>query len=353
MRRSFLQLTAVAAWAGPSMLALAAPAARSFDVLKLPSIPSTKATSAAMLAIANAGDRLVAVGERGIVLLSDDGGAAWRQAQVPVSVTLTGVQFVSEKVGWAIGHLGVVLNTVDGGQHWTLQLDGQRAATLALQAERDAGVSRGVAQSFVEDGPDKPLLDLYFESTNVGWVVGAYNLALRTEDGGKSWQSVMNRLPNPKGQHLYAVKPVGGALYIVGEQGLLMRSLDQGQHFETVPSPSKGTYFGLVVGRQGELLLYGLRGRAFLSSDAASSWTEVDTGTRASISAGIALENGVLVLTSQAGELLISRDGGKTFKAAANRSGSPVTALLASRTGTLVAASLRGVGKLDLSAALS
>ncbi len=51
-----------------------------------------------------AGNRLVAVGERGIVLLSDDAGLNWKQVDVPVSVTLTGVQFVSPMKGWAIGH---------------------------------------------------------------------------------------------------------------------------------------------------------------------------------------------------------------------------------------------------------
>ena len=43
-------------------------------------------------AITQAGQRLVAVGERGLVLLSDDAGKHWRQAQVPVSVTLTAHQ---------------------------------------------------------------------------------------------------------------------------------------------------------------------------------------------------------------------------------------------------------------------
>ncbi len=54
-------------------------------------------------------------GERGIVLLSDDAGVSWRQAKVPVSVSLTAVQFVDAEQGWAVGHLGVVLHTQDGG----------------------------------------------------------------------------------------------------------------------------------------------------------------------------------------------------------------------------------------------
>lgn len=327
--------------------------ARTFDVLSTPPLHTAKAAGAAMLALTRAGQRLVAVGERGIVLLSDDEGKTWQQAQVPSSVTLTAVQFVDARRGWAVGHLGVVLHTDDGGAHWTLQLDGVRAAALALKTEQDAGIARGPAQALVDDGPDKPLLDLHFENEQVGWVVGAYNLALRTEDGGRHWQSVMGRLPNPKGLHLYAMHAVGSALYIAGEQGLLLRSTDQGQHFEALASPSKGTYFGLVAGQQGELLLYGLRGRAFLSTDGAANWTEVDTGSRASLSAGVTLANGAMLLASQAGELLLSRDGGNSFKPAANPNALPVTALIEAGAGKLVAASLRGMQKIDLSATLS
>lgn len=42
-------------------------------------------------------NRLVAVGERGVVLLSDDGGAHWRQGVVPVSITLTAVRFAGQQ----------------------------------------------------------------------------------------------------------------------------------------------------------------------------------------------------------------------------------------------------------------
>lgn len=357
MRRSFLKLLATCAWggawAGVPIFARAEPAAERFEALTTRALPSSKAAGSAMLALARAGQRLIAVGERGIVLLSDDDGRTWQQAQVPVSVTLTAVQFVDSRMGWAVGHLGVVLHTADAGLTWALQLDGQRAAALAAKAELDAGKVRGTAQQLIDDGPDKPFLDLCFENERVGWVVGAYNLACRTEDGGRSWQSTMHRLPNSKGLHLYAMRKIGAALYIAGEQGLLLRSTDQGDHFEALPTPSKGTYFGLVAGPQNQLLLYGLRGRAFLSADAAATWTEVDTGTRASLSAGTALANGGLLLASQAGELMLSRDGGKTFKPLPNRQPLPFTALFETGAGKLVAASLRGVQKLDLSSALS
>lgn len=362
MRRSFLQLIAACAYGGmvasAALLgcpAAASPAAVTFDVLSRAALPMQHPSSAAMLAVARAGKRLVAVGERGIVLLSDDEASTWRQAQVPVSVTLTAVQFVDQHQGWAIGHLGVVLHTEDGGAHWTRQFDGIRAAAIAMQAAREGGAAEGgdlarnigVAQTLVDDGPDKPFLDLYFENDRTGYVVGAYNLVFRTDDGGRTWRSWMGHLANPKGLHLYAIKAVGDALYIAGEQGLLLRSTDHGEHFAAINSPSKGTYFGLVTGRDGELLLYGLRGRAFWSTDGAASWTEVNTGTLASLSAGTALADGTMVLVSQSGEMMASRDGGRSFKQMPHGAALPVTGLAESVAGQLVVSSLRGLRRLD------
>src|SRR4051794_13611808 len=100
--RSKASLAVALLWAG---LAGAQPAAATAPaVLSEPAVQSAKALGAATLAVTRAGPRLVAVGERGTVLLSDDAGASWRQAPVPVQVTLTTVRFIDERTGWAAGH---------------------------------------------------------------------------------------------------------------------------------------------------------------------------------------------------------------------------------------------------------
>src|SRR5690606_9884464 len=98
---------------------------------------SARAQHSLQLAVSRAGNRLVAVGERGVVLLSDDDGRNWHQAEnVPVSVTLTDVHFVSATHGWAVGHSGVVLHSADGGETWQRQLDGNQAAKIILEDAR-------------------------------------------------------------------------------------------------------------------------------------------------------------------------------------------------------------------------
>ena len=96
-RRDLLALSA--GCAAFAILHPAVAAQREFAALRQPALKTSKLAGAAMLASAKAGRRLVCVGERGLVIYSDDGGATWQQADVPVSVTLTAVQFVTESLG--------------------------------------------------------------------------------------------------------------------------------------------------------------------------------------------------------------------------------------------------------------
>jgi photosystem II stability/assembly factor-like uncharacterized protein len=123
------------------LLPLGAVAAPAPAVLSRPALMSPKALGAAMLAVTRAGARLVAVGERGTVLLSDDHGQQWRQAAVPVQVTLTCVAFADERHGWAAGHLGTILHSDDGGQTWRKQLDGIAAAERGCQVRPPSAVA--------------------------------------------------------------------------------------------------------------------------------------------------------------------------------------------------------------------
>lgn len=161
----FCQGTACAAPVGPA--------------LSRPAILSQRAAQSVLLGIAQAGQRLVAVGERGIVLLSDDNAATWRQVAAPVSVTLTAVRFADSKHGYATGHGGAVLATTDGGETWVRVLDGNQAARIALEAAQASGnvQAQREAQRLLNDGPDKPLLDLLVTGPLRVVAIGAYGLA--------------------------------------------------------------------------------------------------------------------------------------------------------------------------------
>ena len=325
------------------------------DQIGTPATINSRIGSALFLAVTRAGTRLVAVGERGFILLSDDAGRTWRQARsVPVSVTLTNVRFVSAELGWAVGHAGVVLHSRDGGESWVRQLDGAQAAQRVLQdaqagvAQADAAAGRLLrdAERLVADGPDKPLLGLHFIDERRGWVVGAYGLALATDDGGQSWHSIMRRFENPAGKHLYDIREGEGGLVIAGEQGVLLRSGNGGDSFAAVPTPYAGTYFG-TVSAAGRMLAYGLRGNVYRRVEGAADWQKLDPGLPVTVTAGIELADHSIALADQAGRVLRSSDGGMRFTAVPASGSRSITGLAQAGDGALILSGMGGMTRIE------
>ena len=116
-----------------------------------------------------------AVGERGHVLVSED-GQAWTQAQVPTRATLTTIA-TADGVLWAAGHDGVIVHSTDGGQTWTRR----RAAPWSYD--------------IVDPSEGVPVMDLLFTDARNGFAIGAYSLMLVTSDGGVTWtpRSVLDK----------------------------------------------------------------------------------------------------------------------------------------------------------------
>lgn len=331
--------------AGPAYAA----AATGFSPLDTAALMSEQVHHKAMLAVDRAGSRLVAVGEEGAVLLSDDNGNSWRQAQVPVSAALTELQFVDSKHGWAVGHYGLVLATDDGGETWHKQLDGIQAAQLVLDSEQQGGGGERAlreAKRLVADGPDKPFMNLHFSDARNGFVFGAYNLIFRTRDGGQNWQPWLNRVDNPLGLHLYGMAQTSNLLMLAGEQGTLLRSTDGGEHFEALESPYDGSFFGVIAEPSGAFVIYGLRGHVFRSVDGGDSWDELNSGQEETISAATVLDDGRLLLTSQAGSLLVNRDAGE-FKKLPDLPALPLAGVVQSSDVAVIVASLAGVQRFE------
>lgn len=310
------------------------------------------------LDVTRAGDRLVAVGERGDIMLSDDNGNTWRQVEVPTSVSLTAVQFIDDKIGWAVGHSGIVLHSTDGGETWVRQFDGTQAAALAhdkAQADADANPDSEDAKAYLEnanylvsDGPDKPFLDMYFSDANNGFIVGAYGLFFRTHDGGKTWIPWLSHAANPGARHLTAIAAKGNMIYLAGEQGLFSRSRDGGETFEVLPTPYRGAFFDVQIMPNDDVMVLGLRGSAYLSSDQGATFKQADNPMRTSIVSSMISANGTLYIVNQAGLVLSSTDAGASFKVFDTPQGPPIVALAEAADGSLIAATFHGVQRLPM-----
>ena len=321
------------------------------DVLVRPALQSARAPTSVMLAVTRADKRIVAVGERGIALWSDDEGKTWQQAQVPVSVSLTNVRFADAKHGWAVGHSGVVLRSDDGGATWSKQLDGIQAAQLMLAAAkaglpgagRDSGTAVANAERLIKEGPGKPFLDVYAFDAQRALIVGAFGLAYTTQDGGATWAPALDRIDNPQGKHLYAVTAQGKGYVIAGEMGAVLSSIDGGNDFTSLTTPYEGSYFGALEGAAGTMIVYGLRGNVYWSNDAGANWKKSVLGTTGTITAGLRLASGKIVLLDDGGRVLASDDDGRHFTLAPVAQSAPYTGVVQTSDGSLVLSGVRGM----------
>jgi photosystem II stability/assembly factor-like uncharacterized protein len=333
-------------------VAQAAPLA---PMLERPALQVAHPERSVLLDVARAGKRLVAVGERGIAIFSDDNGKTWTQAKVPVSVTLVALAFADERHGWAVGHSGVILRSDDGGATWAVQLDGKQAAQLVLDAAtastsaQAAGLQK-LGRLLVQDGPDKPFLDVVFSDAENGWVVGAYGLIFRTRDGGRHWQPWLDHVDNPEGLHIYALRydaeSGGKRIYLAGEQGYFARSNDGGEHFQRIATPYEGSYFDMAVLPGGELLLGGLRGNLWRSQDHGGHFDQIPA---APVSWNMIrpLADGRVVLFNQAGSAFEIAPGASAPQPLVVPPGLPLTGLAVAANAHYAAVGLGGVTLFD------
>lgn len=282
---------------------------------------SPGAVRESMLGAARAGQRLVAVGDRGVILLSDDDGATFRQArQVPTRATLTSVVFSdNQKTGWAVGHWGVILNTRDAGENWTL-------------VRSDTSV-------------DQPLFSVTMVSDKEGVATGLWSLLLRTSDGGKTWNNIDLGAGSKNGAGLNLFSAFGtlkGTLFITSEQGTVYRSVDRGMHWTELQTGGKGTLWTGIGLDNGAILVAGITGKIYRSVDDGASWSEIESHTRNSITSLTQLPDGKVVGAGLNGLRLASDDRGLTFKAEQDAQGIPLNAVIPGKGGRPVFFSMQG-----------
>jgi photosystem II stability/assembly factor-like uncharacterized protein len=244
-----------------------------------------------ILGAARAGKRVVAVGDRGLVMLSDDDGKTYRQAKdVPTRATLTAVWAVDASTLWAVGHWGVMLVSRDAGETWVV---------------KRSDIAR-----------DQPLLTVCFADAKHGVAAGLFSLLLVADDGA-TWHEV--KLPAPTGGKkadlnlFQAFADKQGGLWIAAEQGTVYHSTDQGQNWSALSTGGKGTLWSGLASDDGSISVGGLQGKILRSVDKGNTWVLAETGTRSSITSLVSMPGGEILALALDGVSLVSKDGGIHF----------------------------------------
>ncbi|KKN77805.1 hypothetical protein LCGC14_0356650 [marine sediment metagenome] len=320
-------------------------------------VPETQPT----LSVARAGKRIIGVGLRGLIMMSNDEGESWTQIDSPVGSDLVQVRFRDEKHGWIVGHDSVFLATEDGGQTWSVLLDGRSLLTLlknyyAGVADLDEFESESMLREFElamntssdADVMATPFLDAYINEQGEGYVVGAFGMILRTTDNGGHWVPWIERTDNDRRMHLYSVSMSGSEAFISGEQGLVMRLDESSQRFVKTPTPYTGTFFGVSVSAD-TVLVYGLRGSLFASKDLGESWSKVETAQESAIVQSLPIgKNKALLISQRGGVLQINTKTLELKKVADDYRGAVFSAAVLNASDKLLLAQFSGVRTTEL-----
>lgn len=308
-----------------------------------------KVSKSLLLDVKAIGGKLVAVGERGHVLLSHDNGKSWQQSPVPTAQALTAVYFLTDQQAWAAGHDGNIVYSEDGGETWVLQRNGLVAQAerneyklkearanlqrLKRMADRGAEVdARGediaeqideaeyqvasAQRKMQEKAIAPPLMDIWFVDDKRGWAVGAFGTFLATADGGNTWDDISDEIADSiDGYHLNAV--IGapdGFLVIAGEGGYINVSHDFGDTWQQVDIDSESTVFGIAGSKDGSLIIAtGLRGVTWRSEDKGETWVELNPAVDYSLS-NVVLKGDTVLMVGAGGTIVLSQDKGDSFQ---------------------------------------
>jgi len=273
-----------------------------------------------LLSATLAGQNVIAVGERGTILRSDNEGLNWQGIPSPTTATLTAVKFSQDGLqGWAVGHAALIIATDNGGASWQTVYQGEN----------------------LEDS----FLDLCVVDEHTIIAIGAYGQCVRSLDGGKTWQPHMVQDDD---SHLNQITAdPDGTLYIAGERGTLLCSHDLGETWVPIPALYEGSFYGVLPLGDSALLAYGLRGHIYRSLDNGDSWKAVPIPSKPLLATACRLDDGQIVLAGQSRAFLLSKDAGVTFEAWPQNLTTGVAYLLQTPSGRLLAFGEGGVASLD------
>ncbi len=301
-----------------------------------------------------------AVGDRGTIWHTEDGGQTWQLQPSGVNCRLESVCFLDRDTGWAAGgytnpythtSTGVVLITHDGGRQWKHAAGSLLPALKQIRFadERKGwaiGHSSAMAPSgvFFTDNGGRSWNPLPSRKT-AGWIAGDF-LASRDgvlADSRGATATVRRGQVEPAATPSFGLRAVARMQlvpeveprvygWLVGQGGLLMRTDDLGVNWQTPPGDlprgvAEQFDFAALCVRGAHVWVAGSPGtRVFHSADAGQSWAAFSTGQRLPIRSLTFVDAQRGWAVGELGTILATDDGGRTWRRV--RSGGTRAALL-------------------------
>lgn len=299
-----------------------------FSKRPLPDFPETQLQAHQLLinGMAQVEGRYLVGGAKGRILMNAAPTGQWGSAEVDTThgSPVTRIVAMDDQRLFAVGHNLMILRSEDGGQSWQ--------------------------NVHVDLDTPEPLLDIAQTADGERLIaIGGFGQYLVSDDGGQSWQK--RSFDAFRGSHLNdLVVADSGTMLIAAERGLLLRSSDRGESWQTLALDYPGSMFGGLHLDGERWLVYGMRGHAFLSSDDGDSWRPLDTGIEDSLFDGTRLDDGRVVLVGSMRTVLAAEPGDWTFERIIPTKRGTFSAVMAIDGGRVLVGGEPGAHVVDLAA---
>ena len=248
-----------------------------------------------------------AVGSKGTVLQTLDGGNTWKSHGSPTGDVVRDIYFIDENNGWLVCEVNIyqlktkdeprayLMKTVDGGERWKrIEIKGFDVDAILVRAvfgRNGRGWTFGEAGSIytTHDSGDtwtklrSPtrhlLLGGMFVDDDRGWLVGAGATIIQTSDGGETWyQSTLPQVE--KSVRFTATSFVDNRNgWAVGSGGSVYRSVNGGRTWQRQESTVDVDLFDVKFVDAREGWAVGAEGTIIHTVDGGEHWTTERSGT--------------------------------------------------------------------------
>ncbi|MEP6717262.1 MAG: hypothetical protein ABJC09_16945, partial [Terriglobia bacterium] len=292
--------------------------------------------------VAGVPGRVIAGTRNGLIFLSDNGGAAWRNLGFPAqfSGVLHALEVDPRSPGtWFVGIGGEnswvngVYKTCDSGQSWSLlpATKGLSVWSLALWPENPdviaAGtgtgvfLSRNAGEKWARISPEgntdlKPVVSLAFHPADSRILyAGTTHLPWRTTDGGANWESIHEGMIDDSDVFSIQVDPFNPDRVLASACSGVYQSSNQAALWRRLETPKGAfrTHFVAFNPKHTDTIFAGTTEGLLKSLDGGANWRIVSTESVKSIAFDPAVP-GRIFFASPTGGLLLSTDGGNTLR---------------------------------------
>ena len=248
-----------------------------------------------------------AVGSKGTLLATNDGGKSWQAKAQPAPDVLRDIFFIDDQNGWLVCEVNIyelkgkdeqrtyLMKTTDGGQTWKRidirgAVDGRLLKAVFSQSGRGWAFGEegtifttrdsGESWTRLQSPTNLLLLGGTFIDDYRGWLVGAGSTVIQTSDGGETWHR--SRLTNAiqKPVRFAAASFVDNRLgWVVGSAGTIYRTMNGGRTWQQQNSGVVTDLLDVKFVDAVEGWAVGAEGTIIYTNDGGLHWTLEQSGT--------------------------------------------------------------------------